>query len=101
MSKVYVTYELEESGSLKPHEVYHGAHEVPIDAQKVVSWSVGEFRRAWGRVVYGVRITYVPYGSDPLLASQEIFEVPANAENVQVHHGKVPDDYLKGLQSAA
>jgi hypothetical protein len=101
MSKVYVTYDLEESGPVQPYEVYHGAHEVPIDAQDVLSWSVGEFKRGWGRDVYGVRISFIPSGIGPRLPRQELFEVPANAQNVQVHLGEVPDDYMKGLQSAA
>jgi hypothetical protein len=101
MPKVYITYDLEESGPAKPEEVYHGAHEAPIEAQKVVSWSVGEFKRGWGRDVYGVLISYIPSELSPQLTRQEIFEVPANAQNVQVHLGEVPDDYLRGLQSAA
>lgn len=101
MPKVYVTYDLEESGPAKPHEVYHGAHETPFDAQEVLSWSVGEFKRGWGRDVYGVLISYIPFGPGALLTRQELFEVPANAQNVQVHLGEVPDNYLKGLQSAA
>jgi hypothetical protein len=110
VAKVFVTYDLEESGRIEPHETYRGAHELPVEAETVLKWEVGEFKRAWGRDVYGVRIVFRPTRNAflrliPLSSgkeiSEEVVEIPANAQNVNVHVGQVPREYRNGLSSAA
>ena len=98
---VYVTYDLQESG-FTPREpvIYRGAKETGIDGD-VVRWEVGEFKRAWGRDVYAVRILYRPRGMWAGALKEELVEVPADAQNVQVHQASLPPEYQAGLKSAA
>lgn len=87
---LYITYELEQDtgGSV----VMRGAKELDLSGP-VGDPEVGQFENASGKKVYGVRVQAG--------GRVEVVELPANAMNVTVHEGSLPDEFRDALDSAA
>jgi hypothetical protein len=73
--------------------IVQGAKEFDVRG-KVIEHQVGEYELPSGKLVYGVRVKTAE-------GNVEIFEIPSNAENVQIHLGPVPEEYHHAVRSAA
>lgn len=97
---MYVTYDLPQTVvTTKPNAepLIRGAKEVTLPGA-LIKWEVGEFENASGAKSYGVRLEY----TDPVIGpASELVEVPANAENVQIHQQALPAEYHSALKTAA
>ena len=126
MNTLYVTFDLpqqskaineEEKSPRQKLAVIHGARKLSIPG-RLMKWEIGEHESSSGKKVYGVKVAYTgerssEHPEDPGLpqhlqsATQtseertEIIEVPAHAENVQIHVDEIPELYRPSLQEAA
>lgn len=94
--EIYVTYDLplaEADDTLAP-----GARRVTIEG-RIVRYEVGEFRTSTGNIVPAVRLVVVNEDEEDL--ERQLIQVPANAQNVQVHLNQLPLVYRGALKSAA
>lgn len=93
---VYVTYDLPQG--TESASVARGAKRISVEG-RVVRSQVGEFKMASGQKVPGVRLSIVNDEEENL--EKHLVEIPANAQNVQVHLDTIPDRYRSALDSAA
>jgi hypothetical protein len=97
---MFITYDLPQiqTGQSSPSNIVPGAKEIKIDGH-MVRWKVGEFHHASGKHIYGAQILFTKSGES--IPSEELIELPENAQNVQVHQGLLPEKYQSALKSAA
>jgi len=119
--EMYVTYDLEQKTRGNGHAVYPKVKRVYV-AGDVKHWQAGAFEKRTGKQVHGVKIDYeqsragytrqgytakrgdTQYQVQPAQVPEskasfsQIVEVPANAQNVQFHAGKLPQKYQAALQ---
>jgi hypothetical protein len=93
---IYVTYDLPQASAEAAR--VPGAKKVTIEG-RVVRHEVGEFRTPAGTIVPGVRLVVVNEDEEDL--EKRLVQVPANAQNVQVHLDQLPAAYQGALDSAA
>src|SRR5262245_18822598 len=114
--EMHITYDLLQATRGEGRALYPKVKRVYI-AGKVKDWHVGAFAKRTGRQTYGVKINYEqsragytrqgytatrgttryqvpPTRVEGSVASfSKIVEVPAEANNVQFHTGKLPEQY--------
>lgn len=100
--KMFITYDLEQAAGpaseSQKSKLARAAKPISIPG-KFTRWEVGEFENASGAMSYGVRVHYVD-SEVGAVSGFELIEVPANAQNVNVH-AELPREYQAALSSAA
>ena len=96
--KIYVTYDVDETGSGPNRLIYRVATEVPIQGE-LISWEVGEFMIRDVEHLFGVKLRYRPADGGPI--QEEIVDTSGYAQNVQVFVGAIPHEYEQTLPRAA
>lgn len=94
--KIYVTYDVNETGDPRKPLIYRAAIEVPIQGT-LTSWEIGEFRIRGVEEVYGVKLRYRP--SDGGAEKEQIVDTSAYAQNVQIFVGTVPAEYRDAIKT--
>jgi hypothetical protein len=98
---MYITYELLQTGGSPDKSnalLARGAKGFSIPGS-LVEWRVGEFEiGTTGKKVYAARITFVDVAGS---THEKLVEVPANAQNVNLHSGEPPPEYQNSLENVA
>lgn len=99
---MYVTYDLQQTAGgseAKNSKISRAAKAFTVPGA-FTRWETGEFETHSGAKSYGVRVHYIDT-EQGAVSGFELIEVPAHAQNVNVHAEKLPHEYQAALSSAA
>lgn len=95
--KVFVTYDVNETGGTLKPLLYRVVKEVPISGT-LTTWTIGEFKIHGVGEVYGVKLKYLSSdGSE----KEDIVDTSSYAQNIQIFVGILPQEYQNILQRSA
>jgi hypothetical protein len=96
--KIFVTYDVDETGGGPNPLIYRVAEEVSIRGF-LTSWEIGDFKVRGTEEVYGVLLKY--RSAEDGYEMEEIVDTSPYAQNVQVFVGSLPKEYQGALQRSA
>ena len=97
--KIFVTYDVDETGGGPKPVIYRVAEELVIRGT-LISWEVGEFKVRGTEEVYGVLLKYQS-DDDGYIIKEEIVDTSPYSQNVQVFVDELPKEIWTALQHSA